>query len=143
MTATLDKAPIPVRKRAVSSFEQVELWPGRAPSAVETMEALPEATPVIETVVQTACTSAHVEEVVETPARKPRGLSRKFVAASPVERMPAVQPARNIARFLKVNGAIDGVRSSTVRFDLPSRGLSQMLRLWRGSSETTEYIPVC
>jgi len=142
MTATLDKAPTVVRKRAVSSFEQVELWPHRTTHLEEVVESDSAAQPALDVTVQTACSTNHVEEVVETPVRAPR-LSRNIVTNSvSAGRLPVTQPGRHIARFLKVNGAIDGVNASAVRFDLPARGLSNMLRLWRGSSATAEFIPV-
>jgi len=142
MTATLEKSPVVVRKRAVSSFEQVELWPHRPAQVEEAFEAPAVSAVSLEASLQTACSTSHVEEVVETPVRQPR-LSRKIVTNSPpAGQSPAGQPGRHIARFLKVNGAIDGVKSQGIRFDLPARGLSNMLRLWRGSSEATEFIPV-
>ena len=126
MTATLEKAPVVARKRSLSSFEQVELWPRRDDRAeVAGQESImPE--PVLAAVAHTASSTRHVENVVDQPARAPRAISRKIVTNHSAQTPPA-QPARHIARFLKVNGAIDGVRSQGIRFDLPTRGLSQML----------------
>ncbi len=63
--------------------------------------------------------------------------ARRAVVPAPVAARGV--PVQAIARFLNVNGAIEGMKPSGMRFDLPGRRLSQTLRLWRGTNEAATY----
>ncbi len=146
--ATLDKVPawsavsprtsVSRRKNFNEQVEQAELWPSsaqkvhRAESAVES----PVAAPVIEKV--------PFVEVRELRPAAPVAVKPAIrrVAAAPATVIARGVPVQTIARFLNVNGAIEGMKSTGMRFDLPGRGLSQTLRLWRGTTETATYSTV-
>jgi len=153
--ASLDKAvwtehfrqavrPTVRKKRSAARIEQSELWPSASASSA----------PVEASREEVSVSAAIVEEVPFIEVKKlrdpvPRAVKSPLRPSVSMNRAPApVAPLRNqsvpfntIARFLNVNGAIEGMKTGGIRFDLPGRGLSQTLRLWRGSPETTTYSP--
>jgi hypothetical protein len=131
------------KNRVAARIEQSELWP--TSSAETPVEAIRE---------EIAASPAVAEDVPFIEVKKlrdpvPRAVKSPLRPSVSLNRAPApVAPLRNqsvpfntIARFLNVNGAIEGMKTGGIRFDLPGRGLSQTLRLWRGSPETTTYSP--
>lgn len=126
-----------IKKRTVVSPEQTELWADpRAIHAPEAVAAV--AAPVVE----------DVPYIEVKQLRKGMPVSAKSTvrlsASRPVSSAPSTvsgrnQPGISMARFLNVNGAVEGMKPTGMRFDLPGRGLSRTLRLWRGTTETATY----
>lgn len=113
-------------RRGAVVADQPELWADERERAVETVV---DESPV-------AVAPAAVAVRVAAPVRG-AAVARREVVPAPVA-MRGV-PVQAIARFLNVNGAIEGMKPSGMRFDLPGRGLSRTLRLWRGSNEAATY----
>lgn len=113
-------------RRATLVADQPELWADERVRVVEAEAAEP----------TVAVAPAAVAVRVAAPARSTPVARRAVVPAAVAVRGVPVQA---IARFLNVNGAIEGMKPFGMRFDLPGRGLSQTLRLWRGSNETATY----
>lgn len=129
-----------VSRKTSSSLEQAELW------------ADPQAVRSPEMVAVDAAPLAVVEETVPyievKQLRRVTPVSAKSSGRTPVSRsamsvpMPVRErtaPVISIARFLNVNGAVEGMKPTGMRFDLPGRGLSRTLRLWQGTTETATY----
>lgn len=149
MGATLDKVPAlsgalagasraAVRRmaRLEEAFEQAELWPSAEPRPVRQAAGEPVAVAEPVSFVEVAPLRAPV-----AAKAAPRAAVRRVVPA-PMPVAARNMPVQTIARFLNVNGAIEGMKSSGMRFDLPGRGLSHTLRLWRGTTETATYSTV-
>lgn len=125
------------KKSAPSSFEQAELWsdPRGEVSVSEDVtehQAPVDAVPFIEI--------KQLRSVMPVSAKTAqRGMGSRPVVSAPVVASARKAPGLSIARFLNVNGAIEGMKPTGMRFDLPGRGLSQTLRLWRGTTETATY----
>ncbi len=129
------------KKKNRAWMEQAELFPSTSVRVVavdipETQESVAVETPV---------PFVEVKQLRDPKPREPRAV-RSTASPKPVTRAVSTAPLRNqsvpfntIARFLNVNGAIEGMKTGGIRFDLPGRGLSQTLRLWRGSPEITTF----
>ncbi|HMO51154.1 MAG TPA: hypothetical protein PKE26_07905 [Kiritimatiellia bacterium] len=133
----------PRKQRAArSAMEQSELWPAR-PVAVVADAAPAEVAPsraAFYPLPEAPLPAPEVKPLRPAVARAAKAMVRP--AASVASRRAPGQPSQMIARFLNVNGAIEGMRSGAIRFDLPGRGLSKTLRLWKGSPEVNEVVPV-
>lgn len=111
--------------RAGTVADQPELWADeRVPVVAAEVRSPAEVVP--------AAVAVRVSESVRSAP-----VVRRAVVPAPVAARSV--PVQAIARFLNVNGAIEGMKPSGMRFDLPGRGLSQTLRLWRGSNEAATY----
>jgi hypothetical protein len=125
------------KKNAPSAFEQAELWSDSsaqlaAAEVVADQHAPVDAVPFIEI----KQLRSVMPVMVKTASR---GMGSRQVASTPALVSARKAPSLSIARFLNVNGAIEGMKPTGMRFDLPGRGLSQTLRLWRGTNETATY----
>jgi hypothetical protein len=141
---------VTVMKKTVRLREQSELWPAAdqhmAPAPTARTE---EAAPAKQTVRQETPVGEvpflQVKNLREPVPRFSASPTRKTASATPRCREPGpVRPIaaaeRKIARFLNVNGAIEGMKNGDgIRFDLPGRSLTQALRLWQGTTETATY----
>lgn len=83
-------------------------------------------------------------DVKAMPDTKPRVLARGVsaslhVPAAKSRPMVTTVQSTTIARFLNVNGAIEGLKSGGVRFDAPARGGFQTLRLWKCGSDVSMF----
>jgi len=141
-----NKTRVSVKKRTSTSFQQAELWPSNSPQKIEM--PMPE-----EPIVEAAAVSIarKVEEIPFVEVKKLRKPSprvvvserRKVVTVSGTKASSNTSDSlrvNSIARFLNVNGAIEGLKSGGIHFDIAGRGGLQTLRLWKGSSETTAFI---
>ena len=136
------------KKTAPAPLEQAELWPAHQDAAVALAHAEPELlamehrTIEVQTLAEPVTISESKAKVQPVLARA-RSLSRKIIVAAQAERPAVIKPARMIARFLKVTGAIEGLQGDGgIRFDVPVRPLSNTLRLWKGSNISSDYTPV-
>lgn len=77
---------------------------------------------------------ARVERMARVSGGVKKAETHRHITARPV-----LPKHNSIARFLNVNGAIEGMKTDAIRFDLPGRGLPQALRLWSGSSNMDSY----
>jgi hypothetical protein len=133
----------PSRKSSTLVTSQAELWPAHGDVVMHGAATINESELFEAAAVEPAAATAPAPVVMPEPALRPRSLSRRIVSPSITTRALApAQPARSIARFLTVNGAVDGVRPDVhMRFDLPGRTLSNMLRLWRGTETSASNLP--
>lgn len=137
---------VTVRKpRRAAAFQQAELWPAANASA-ET--ATPEAAAGEVDMAPAAMPVEHMSfmpAVEKETLARPRTLSRRIVTPSTPARRPAGlsgKPGGHIARFLNVNGAIEGTRTGgLVKYDLPGRALSKALRFWKSPDLLTGFSP--
>lgn len=141
-----NKARVSVKKRMATALEQSELWPSHSAPKVDVPV---QTAPIVEAV---AVSSARkIEEIPFVEVKKLRKPAprvvvserRKVVAVSGTKASSTTSDSlrvNSIARFLNVNGAIEGLRTGGMHFDIAGRGGLQTLRLWKGSSETTAFI---
>ena len=133
----LQRAAKVAKKRPVHSLEQTELWSDPrancSPEAVAAAVApVEEEVPFIEV--------KQLRKVMPVSAKSSVRLSAsRSIPSAPSPVNGRSQPGISIARFLNVNGAVEGMKPTGMRFDLPGRGLSRTLRLWRGTTETATY----
>lgn len=142
-----NKVRISSRKRS-TAMEQAELWPSAA-SAEPSI--LPESVPVTAAPISAPAVTEDVSFVNVKKLRTPVPRQAHAEAKANARRVVVTAKSRvadhtshavrvnSIARFLNVNGAIEGIKTDGMRFDLPGRGHFQALRLWSGSSETAAY----
>jgi len=141
-----NKTRISPKKRSVSSFQQAELWPSDAARKIELPMAVE---PVVETVA--ASPKNMIEEIPFVEVKKLRKPAprvvvserRKVVTVSGIKATSTTSQSlrvNSIARFLNVNGAIEGLKTGGIHFDIANRGGLQALRLWKGSPETSTFI---
>jgi len=129
--------PVVVKKRRRVSMEQAELWPSESVAAEPVVESMPESVSA-DTVSFVDVAKMREPAVVETRSLR-RGAHRKSDSSrQPTPRRTEVR-VNNIARYLNVNGAIEGMKTGGIRFDLPGRGYPQALRLWTGTTEDQTY----
>ena len=139
----MQNRPVVKKKSRRHEFEQVELWPEDQPakdeSAVQTAPVAEHTAAPEEQVPFVKVASLRASKLAAATARD-RMASRR---TAPVTRTaPAMRrdlQGSHIVRFLNVNGAIEGMRTGGIRFDLPGRGFSQALRLWTGSNNDEHY----
>jgi len=125
------------KKRPVASLEQTELWAD--PRAVRSSEVVDAVTaPVVEEV--PFIEVKQLRKVMPVSAKSAVRLSStRSIPSAPSPVNGRNQTGVSIARFLNVNGAVEGMKPTGMRFDLPGRGLSRTLRLWQGTTETATY----
>lgn len=134
------------KKRAATSFEQVELWPTEN---VPQAELPAPAEPVVLTTAispSEPMEDVHYVDVKKLRKPAPRVVTaerRKVVGSSGVKAAPHTSQSLRvnaIARFLNVNGAIEGLKTGGIHFDVSGRGGLQPLRLWKGTTETSAFL---
>jgi hypothetical protein len=132
------------KRQAEAGFQQAELWPAHgAAVAVEAPPLEEHLMAQLEGHLHEPATFSESVSDVQPVMARVRSLSRRIVVAAKAERPVEHKPGRTIARYMNFTGAIEGLRGDVgVRFDLPARSLSSMLRLWRGSNVSSDYTPV-
>ena len=108
-------------------MEQQELWPGRS------------AAPVVAAPSGYTSSAARVESVDDTEISRVVNMeTNRGTARQQGGRIRAV----HIARFLQVNGAVDGVGGAD-RLTLPNRGFAAKFSLWKGNPVGTPFLMGC
>lgn len=129
-------AQAPVRQqRAIRRLEQVELWNDEEEHAehMDISGAFAEL-PVRESVPVTS----RVDELDELrAAREHKDQDRAFGFDPRTVRMA------DIAKFLQVNHAVDGLDAAEHRFSLPQRSFAAKFSLWKGSPAGTPFLTGC
>lgn len=135
--------PVASRRRVSAWMEQSELFPAE-PSHDEPAEAellMLGDTPVVEEEEPVVEVIEEVEEVVVPQVKRER---RKIIPAT----RPAVVREKSrtvrvnqIARFLKLTGAVEVPKPNEIYFDFPGHGHFQSLHLWKESPEIQEFTP--
>lgn len=136
--------PVAVRKRISAWMEQSELWPAES-SHDEPTEAellMIGDTPVVEdnVCVEEIIEEDVVEEVVSRAKRERRKIMPVMKPVVMAEKSRSVR-VNQIARFLKLNGAVDVPKPNGIYFDFPGHGHFQSLHLWKDSPEIQEFSP--
>jgi hypothetical protein len=124
----------PGRRRALWR-EQGELWMdgGAAPAAAGAADE-DEITPA-----EPASSSSFVQLPADLVIDRPRILPTRASYASRGNAVRVVE----IAKFLQVNRAVDGLDLSGARFELPARTFMARLNLWKGAPVGTPFVTGC
>ena len=129
------------RKRQVQWFEQAELWKDDAEPAADPEPAVAEATPAPVEPIRVARAMEAIDEMIATRATSE---ARNEATSSFRTSQRSVRMAE-IAKFLQVNQALDGINADQHRFSLPLRRFAASFSrsLWKGSPVGTHFVTGC
>lgn len=140
-TAAARPAP---RKRVHAAFEQSELWPAPGPEAERIADTAAPAEDRYREPLSVLPEPARMTSAEPPPAPVRKSGPRPVLRPLPSVPVQASRSAagQSMARLMNVNGAIEGVNVESIRFDISGHGLGRTLRLWKGTSESNDCVPV-